>query len=327
MDMIQDIPWHLLEKHFAEETNGNEEKQIKDWIETTSENLMIYDQLKSYYQITGSLPIEFKPDAKAALEKVSLKLSHTKNRAPGISVVWYAAASVVIIFACFWLFRSHAKIQSKPILVQYTTDSISSITLADGSRVWLNTGSTLEYPKQFGATREVNLSGEGYFEIVHDLSHPFLVHTQYNVIKDLGTKFDVRSFDDEETSSVMVTEGSVSFANHHNKLLIIKLNQMSRYHKKKEKFEPVSLFNPNFLAWKTREFVFDDTPLCDVFQTISSVYNFRYEFVNKDAMKLKINTQFKSLSLTDITSILSVATKINIVVKKDDNQRTHVTIY
>jgi ferric-dicitrate binding protein FerR (iron transport regulator) len=326
--MIQDIPWYLLERHFAHETNGFEEEQVNEWIRAASENSMIYDQLKDHYQHTGSLPVEFKPDVKAAFHKIDLKLRLKTGKTFGISRVWIgAAASILILVVGYMLFKSNINQQpNKPFLTVRTTDSTTFLKLADGSRVWLNAGSTLEYPENFETTREVRLSGEGYFEIVHNPSHPFVVHTKHNVIKDIGTKFDIRSYNEEAKNSVMVTEGSVSFANQHNKQMILKLNQMCSYHKEKDEFGPVSTLNPNDLAWKTREFIFDNASLCNVFQALSSIYHFEYKFLDSETEKRKITTQFKELSLQDIASVISLATKTEIKITKDKNEKLYITI-
>ncbi|MES1216876.1 MAG: FecR family protein, partial [Bacteroidota bacterium] len=88
--------------------------------------------------------------------------------------------------------------------------SRSKVELPDGSVVWLNSGSKLTYGKQFGASlREVNLSGEGFFDVVHNAGKPFIIHTAFFDIKDLGTRFNVKCYQEDKTTETSLIEGSV----------------------------------------------------------------------------------------------------------------------
>lgn len=86
-----------------------------------------------------------------------------------------------------------------------------SIKLPDGTKVWLNAGSELEYPLHFtGATREVKLKGEGYFEVTHDKSHPFIVSTDIQKVKVLGTTFNIRAYTNRQATTLITGKVSVS---------------------------------------------------------------------------------------------------------------------
>lgn len=86
-----------------------------------------------------------------------------------------------------------------------------SIKLPDGTKVWLNAGSELEYPLHFtGATREVKLKGEGYFEVAHDQSHPFIVSTDVQQVKVLGTSFNIRAYTNQQATTLITGKVSVS---------------------------------------------------------------------------------------------------------------------
>ncbi|HEU4642609.1 MAG TPA: FecR domain-containing protein [Gemmatimonadaceae bacterium] len=89
---------------------------------------------------------------------------------------------------------------------------IVSVRLADGSRVTLAAGSALEVPRTFPeGGRDVAVTGQAYFEIAHDSTHPFRVHTRGALTRVLGTKFDVRAYPEDSAVTVVVTEGHVAF--------------------------------------------------------------------------------------------------------------------
>lgn len=107
--------------------------------------------------------------------------------------------------------------------------SRSKISLPDGTQAWLNAGSKLTYPNDFSnaATREVYLCGEAFFEVVHDAQHPFIIHTQYMDIKDLGTRFDVKAYAKENTTEATLITGSIeiSLKNDPTHKIVLKPNE------------------------------------------------------------------------------------------------------
>lgn len=315
--MVHDIPWLLLEKFFARETTEDQNRQVEEWMQDAPENTMIFDQLKEHYRKAGSLPLEFIPDTCVALNKVNQKIKINHKKTKVYSFGWYAAAaSVILLVAFLWLTRNTISVRSQSLLSLCSADSATtSIVLSDGTHVWLNAGSKLEYPEKFKATREVNLSGEGYFEVAHDASHPFLVKTTENIIKVLGTKFDMRSYPKEGNTSLFVTDGRVSFGNHQGNQVVLSKGQRSSYSYSNKTFEEVSALDPNSLAWKTNVFTFDNKPLNTVFHTLSEVYHFRYTFTDKTIENRRITTQFKELPLRYIVSIIATATNTEIILK------------
>lgn len=92
--------------------------------------------------------------------------------------------------------------------------SKSEIRLPDGSTVWLNAGSKLRYPTDYGiSTREVYLEGEGYFKVAKQAKKPFTVHTPAMNVRALGTEFNVRAYPDEKVTETMLVSGEVLIDN------------------------------------------------------------------------------------------------------------------
>jgi transmembrane sensor len=95
--------------------------------------------------------------------------------------------------------------------------SRSKVQLPDGTQVWLNSDSRLTYNQGFPAdSREVQLTGEAYFDVAKDKSHPFVIHTSTVDIKVLGTSFNVRSYDNERNTETALFQGSIQVSLHNN---------------------------------------------------------------------------------------------------------------
>lgn len=129
---------------------------------------------------------------------------------------WISAAAVLIIISTSIVLFYNQKnqvINKVPALVKFETrkGQKKQITLTDGTVVWLNSLSSLTLNKGFnGKTREVNLTGEAYFDVTHNVDKPFKVHTTDFSINVLGTAFNVKAYPDDKTSETTLIRGLIS---------------------------------------------------------------------------------------------------------------------
>lgn len=140
--------------------------------------------------------------------------------------VWMRVAAILVIgfFATFILLRSPVSTDadtgrtetenSSKISIRTLSGERKNIRLADGTRVWLSPSSTLKYPREFkDAQREVRLSGEAFFEVAPDKSHPFIIYSGGIETKVLGTSFNISAYDSQEEVAVTVVTGKVNVTN------------------------------------------------------------------------------------------------------------------
>ena len=100
------------------------------------------------------------------------------------------------------------------IKVNTGTAQRKTIQLPDGTQVWLSPSTLVEYPSVFeGAARKVKLSGEAFFEVAHDASHPFIITSDNIQTKVLGTSFNIQAYHNQKKIAVMVVTGKVKISN------------------------------------------------------------------------------------------------------------------
>lgn len=130
-------------------------------------------------------------------------------------------------------------------------------TLPDGTKVWLNADSKLEFPSHFGnlKMRTVKLSGEAYFEVAKDKSHPFIVKTDRQEVEVLGTHFNINSYNDEGSVRTTLLEGSVRVAGYDGETVVLKPDQQSVVSRAKQ-IDVSSVDVGDVVAWKNGKFVF-----------------------------------------------------------------------
>jgi len=145
---------------------------------------------------------------------------------------------------------------------------VIDMTLADGSHIWLNAGSSVTYPVAFvGNERKVEIDGEAYFEVAHDANKPFYVSKGEMSVQVLGTHFNVNAYDDEQNIKVTLLEGSVKV----NNKVVIKPGQQAVVSNQLQVVNVIDI--DKVMAWKNNEFIFDDDNLEDIMRELSRWYN------------------------------------------------------
>lgn len=186
------------------------------------------------------------------------------------------------------------------------------LTLSDGTRVWLNADSKLEFPEQFrGARRTVRLSGEAYFEVAKDSRHPFVVETEYLTTTVLGTSFNVRAYTVSD-ASVTLVEGRVQVASPSvRKPVVLKPGQRldvvgSRF----------SMNTVNTYAYTQRKegfFYFPDDTMRQIMVELGRWYNKAVVFEDASHMNLRLHfVAERTQSLAEIVNSLSEMDGVNI---------------
>jgi len=181
---------------------------------------------------------------------------------------------------------------------------VIDMTLADGSKVWLNAGSSLTYPVSFiGNERKVSITGEAYFDVVHDASKPFIVNDGAVNIKVLGTQFNVNAFrDDDNTIKVTLLQGSVRI-NNGEATGLLKPGQQARVNKEVNVVSDVDL--DMVMAWKNGYFQFDKASLQDIMKQISRWYDVDVHFEGKNQPREFVGEMQRDLNLSEMLNILA----------------------
>jgi transmembrane sensor len=156
----------------------------------------------------------------------------------------------------------------------------SSLTLSDGSKVWLNSGSVLEFPAQFlGDERDIHLvSGEMYIEVAPDKGKPFLVQTGDFNVKVHGTKFNISTYTDSPRSVVLV-EGRVSLQTTGKQETFLSPSEQAVY-SDNGTFTTRKVDVNQVVSWKNGYFKFNKTPMTEVLQQVGRYYNLSFNFDN-----------------------------------------------
>ena len=189
------------------------------------------------------------------------------------------------------------------------------LTLTDGTQVWLNAESTLEYPETFEGkpNREVYLKGEAYFEVTKNASQPFRVKTDALETLVLGTSFNVRAYSKEDTQVTLV-EGSVKVSDKHQNELRLQPGEHTDQKLNKTKVEKAD----DYHSWAEGMFYFDNTELVEIMRELGRWYNINIVFTNKEIMHDRLHFQAnRKGTLEDALELLNTMQKVHARIEKD----------
>ena len=145
------------------------------------------------------------------------------------------------------------------------------VNLPDGSKVWLNSSSSLRFPALFnGNTREVELSGEAYFDVSKNKNKPFKVITKDQIVEVLGTQFNINSYSDEGSIKTTLIEGSVKII-YKDKVVLLSPGQ--QFQPMESAAKVVKADTEEVVAWKDGYFVFKNEDIQSIMRKLSRWYN------------------------------------------------------
>ncbi|WP_372775860.1 FecR family protein [Mangrovibacterium sp.] len=163
--------------------------------------------------------------------------------------------------------------------------SRSTVTLADGTKVWLNAGSRLVYPSRFNdKTREVYLVGEALFDVEPDKKHPFIVKTTNLSVRVLGTRFNLSAYPEDQFIQTVLAEGSVELtkakAGLFDRSVLLEPGQMGVWSKENNETNIYQVDVESYTLWAEGLFRFSDADLSRVIKKLERFYNIRFKYEN-----------------------------------------------
>lgn len=310
MEEIYDI----LSKHFLKETSEEEERSVSEFkVANPKEYKILYEIWnKEDIHLHDFDSIKAWKEFNRRIGKKPQKIIHLYRQIRNIAAVF-----LILVIGSIAVLYFSGRLNSQEILVaENTADDIDSLELTDGSVIWLNKGASLSYPEKFtGTSRQVTLAGEAYFQVTSDKRHPFIVTTANSEITVLGTSFNVNSTAIQTEVSVRTGKVQVT-SNITEEQTILDPNQTALV--TSEKLVGFETINQNYLAWKTGNFEFLDTPIEKVVRDLNTYYDIRIEIDTTKQYACSLTAKFNNTEIEEVIEILQ--TTCDLTIDKLDNK-------
>ncbi len=189
------------------------------------------------------------------------------------------------------------------------------VTLPDGTKVWLNSASSLRYPIRFtGNERKVELSGEAYFEVTKNKEKPFRINSTNQVVEVLGTHFNISAYPDEEQSATTLLEGKIRI---HKMGIqkILKPGQEAVVNTFTTDIQVRSADLEKNTAWKNNEFIFNGEDIRHIMRSIARWYNVDISYLANPDQTRYWGVLSRSNNLSSVLKMLESTGKVTFKVK------------
>ena len=233
--------------------------------------------------------IDVEANWKQVQQKLRTKKAPARQRA-FFPAVWRYAAAVLLIGTVSFLAWQW---MSAPEMLSVSADAQPlNVALPDGTEVWLNKGATLEYPEQFASdSRQVTLTGEAFFEVVHNPEKPFSVMADDTETRVLGTSFNLNEKEGEALELVLIT-GKVQFSKGQQQEILVPGEQVLV---DEAGLVTKSLhWQRNSMSWRTRRLEFDSTLMADVIKDVELLYGVSVEVESDALLRCPLTTTFQN---------------------------------
>lgn len=292
----------LISKFLSGEASPEEAMLLEDWKEEAPENRAYYEESEKLFSSIRPSDDSSEIDTARAWEIVSTQISQEKVKPLYPKTILFRVAAAILILlgigtAFMLLFNTG------PEEISYIAgNSTKEIKLSDGTEVSMYAHSSLTADKGFGKTnRLMRLKGDATFSVVHDESMPFVIDAGDVFIKDIGTRFTIRSSPDTDTVYVRVDEGIVLLFDSMGSSLEIKATEKAVYIRSRKQIvkEETVIPQPN------SQLNFRDKALGEVIATLNATYHTTITLQNASLKNCTITTRFEHEDLETILSIIT----------------------
>lgn len=308
----------LLTRQWSGDISREESDMLKAWLEASPENVSTAEALQAIWENSSEPTLPFTVDVNADFQALQSRLQNApeakRTMRPIIGRLIRAAAAVVLLGGAVWAYRTSFP---DPVMntVAVHDEAVRQINLSDGTRVWLRRNASLTYPETFtGNKRTVSIEGEAYFDVQHDVQHPFLVQLpSRGKVEVLGTQFAVNTHLQE--SSVLVRSGKVRFQpGGSNRDVVLTAYQAADYYGEDKPFVVRNLTSLNELSWQSGGLEFVRTPLARVVEDLEKHYDVSIELENQNLADCLHTAPLTNQSIDNV--LASLALTYNLRVKK-----------
>ena len=271
----------ILYKFFEGKASPKEQRLIGQWLDESEKHKEVLVRERMVFDamiVSGGIT-----------DRQSVQSRKKRPRVVFMELLRVAAVILVMFLVGGYIYvRKMEEIRLANNIVTVPVGQRVNLQLPDGTSVWLNASSEIIYPAYFsGSTREIHLNGEAYFEVEHNASKPFIVHTETFDIKVLGTKFNVEAYKGMEGFTTALMEGSVEVTDRKNKDKSVRLYPAQKVAFRNGELCKSPIDNYDVYRWREGLICFKETRFADLMRQLEKNYGVRI-LINNEAVKEKV---------------------------------------
>ncbi len=312
----------LLMRYISGNTTDEERARVAEWLDESPMHMRKFLILRKLYDITiwqnvADANPDQKPDRKKARLGAGIRT---------IDLLKIAAIFVLVFFVLRYLFPPVPEFKETSAVhtIRVPAGQHAELELADGSKVWLNAKTTFVFPEHFSSdSREVQLDGEGYFDVEKDKARPFVVHAGKYDIKVLGTEFNVAAYSTDQKFEASLIEGSIELTQAGGSEGMF-VRPAERIYLENGRLTRGTISNYNQFLWKEGLISFDDESFPEMISKLERFFDVEIIVKNEKILSYRCTGKFRVKD--GIRHILRVLQLNNNFRYKIDDQQNTITI-
>lgn len=309
----------LIVRSLESSLGAAEQAELDSWLKEDDANSRYYQELRKTWELTSSADDDITPDIDANWASFNRKrqATTTDTQPQPLTIVrsyrgFIRAAAAVLLLGgaatAYFLLKG-----PEQITVQTAENETNIIVLPDGSKAFINKGSSLRYAKHFNdGERAIHLEGEAFFDVVKDDAHPFVVYTSQTRTQVLGTTFDVKAYA-VQPAEVFVLSGKVAVSAGEEKQAdqVVLTEGRKVTLGEKQQLSEDAIANHDFMAWKDNIMVFNDEPISHVIRKVEALYGITI-VADENVAELTIKTRLTpGQSLNQVLDIIALTANVS----------------
>lgn len=348
--MRKRLSYRLLSRYLSGTATEKERARVESWIQANPGNRRDFDQILKLWEVSGRSDDEGWGYA-GQLEKYRVKIREDKNaqrrgeqvrlyRIPqrqranvfSTRVISSIAAAVIVLFGVIYVaqylkreaLEEAARTRLHDLVIEEASTKPGeqvSLRFANGTKAILNSASTLKYSVNGDGVQNIYLKGEAYFMVVHSDAHPFVVHTNDGIIRDIGTEFDVKAWPNDRNMRVVVMKGIVSVQSFGKpaKPVVLTAHQYSLIDPDSILIPPTYTPDPaKFIAWLNGNYAFHNALVSEVLRQIWRTYGIHCFVSDSSVLQKRITTSFSAHDpAKKVIDVLALALQLQCTTHRD----------
>lgn len=278
----------LLQKYIAGNATEDEKRRVTEWIQASPENRREYMAQRKLYDIAL-----WRTDAETM--QLMSKKYFTWRR-----VSWEVGKVAAIFILAFlgiryWDLKSAEEEKTSLQSIYVPAGQRAELMLADGTKVWLNSRSTLTFPGEFtGETRDVKLDGEGYFAVARNEEQPFVVETNRYDVRVLGTEFNVIAYAEDSVWETSLLKGAVEIWKPGSDVGTLRLEPNTMVSLKENKLVKGRIREPDYFLWCEGLLCFHNISVRDMMEKLKLYYGVDIVVNNQKLLQNRYTGKFRT---------------------------------
>jgi len=310
----------IIIKYLGNSATEKELSELLQWLEESENNRNKFKEIYDLWLNSNAALID-DTDVEVALSKLRQKaIPFTEKKVSGrFSLNHYflrIAASILLLLSAGYIGYNIKGVKEQPPVVMNklltAADGKGQFILPDGSKVWLNANSTLEYPETFtGGKRIVKLNGEALFQVEKNPDLPFIVKADEMDIEVLGTRFLVQNYPNKASIETVFVEGSIKIGgSYFPESLILVPGQLVSYNRINAEKSIRTVKSEDYINWINPKLVFDNTLLANIIINLEKWYGVDIIASPELAEKTYMSFTVRRESLEEVLKFMSITAPI-----------------